>query len=217
MSSKIRGKLLEEHTEENNRVGLVEFDGKRRTIYLNMVPDAHAGDYVWFHAAFATELASEAESEHRPAKAGEAMEQEADVNRYRAYRLLSELEPQYLRTLLPLTQDKNYAADEIIFPVGDNSLFLHLIVEGEVSLEDESGRPVQTLRAGDAMGWSALTPAARTHFQARALTRVLTVAFPGDQLRTACKQDPGMGYELMVRLLEVVRERLDHLRKERRA
>jgi len=217
MSSKIRGKVLEEHNEENNRVGLVEFSGKRRTIYLDLVPEAHTGDYVWFHAAFATELAGETESEQQPAKADDGTEQEPELNRYRAYRLLSELEPQYLRKLLPLTQDKDYAADEIIFQVGDNSLFLHLIVEGEVSLEDESGRHVQTLRAGDAMGWSALTPAARTHFQARALTRVLTVAFPGDQLRAACKQDPGMGYELMVRLLEVATERLDFLRKKLQA
>jgi hydrogenase maturation factor len=216
MSSKIRGKLLEEHNEENNRVGLVEFGGKRRTIYLDLVPEAHAGDWVWFHAAFATELASEADSEPT-LKTDDNTQQEPDLNRYHAYRLLSELDPQYLRKLLPLTQEKDYAADEIIFHVGDNSLFLHLIVEGEVSLEDEAGHHVQTLRAGDAMGWSALTPAARTHFQARPVTRVLTVAFPGDQLRTACKEDPGMGYELMVRLLEVATERLDFLRKKLQA
>ncbi len=63
MTSAIIGKILEEHTEGNNRLGLIEFGaetgGKRRTIYLNLVPEAHAGDYVRFHAGFATELVRE--------------------------------------------------------------------------------------------------------------------------------------------------------------
>jgi CRP/FNR family transcriptional regulator, cyclic AMP receptor protein len=221
MSSKMRGKLLEEHIEENNRVGLVEFGGKRRTIYLDLVPDAHTGDYVWFHSAFATEVASGADEGYADSQqsttSDENLDHEPELSQYRAYRLLGEIEPEHLRKLLPLTQDKDYPAGEVIFQVGDNSLFLHLIVAGEVSLEDEAGRHVQTLRAGDAMGWSALTPAAKTHFQARALTRVLTVAFPGDQLRAACKRDPSMGYELMVHLLVVVTERLDVLRKKLQA
>jgi len=218
MSSELKGKLLEEHAEGSSRVGLVEFDGKRRTIYLDLVPSAHTGDYVWFHSAFATELFNETDerldgSPRSMTTAGHT-EIEQEVDSYHAYHLLSEIEPPYLRKLLPLSQDKHYAADEIIFNLGDNSLFLHLIVAGEVALEDQTGRHVQTLGAGDAMGWSALIPAARTHFQARALSQVSTVAFAGEQLRAACKQDPAMGYELMVGLLKLVTERLDALRQK---
>ena len=71
---------------------------------------------------------------------------------------------------------------------------------------------VQTLRAGEAMGWSALTPGARTHFPGSRASRVCTVAFSGEQLREACEQDPAIGYALMKRLIEVVTERLDALR-----
>ena len=71
---------------------------------------------------------------------------------------------------------------------------------------------VQTLHTGDAMGWSALNPGARTHFQARALSRVATVAFSGDLLRALCEKDPAVGYALMKRLMELVTERLDALR-----
>jgi len=213
MSSELKGKLLEEHTEGSSRVGLVEFDGKRRTIYLDLVPTAHTGDYVWFHTAFATELFTETD-EPRPMTTAGQTEIEQAIDSYQAYHLLSEIEPPYLRKLLPLSQDKHYAADEIIFNLGDNSLFLHLIVAGEVALEDQTGRHVQTLGAGDAMGWSALIPAARTHFQARALSQVSTVAFAGEQLRAACKQDPAMGYELMAGLLKLVTERLDALRQQ---
>jgi CRP-like cAMP-binding protein len=85
-----------------------------------------------------------------------------------------------------------------------------LIVSGEVALEmvaaGQTAR-VKTLRAGEAMGWSALTVGCQTHFQARALTPVSTVAFPGDRIREACDCDPEMGYALLKRLLELVTER----------
>jgi CRP/FNR family cyclic AMP-dependent transcriptional regulator len=95
--------------------------------------------------------------------------------------------------------------------VGDESSFFHLIVAGEVALE-QNALPLQTLHHGDAMGWSALTSDAQAHFQARALSAVSTIAFPGPRLRKACNRDPEMGYVLMKRLLEVVSERLDATR-----
>ena len=152
-----------------------------------------------------------------PAGIPEDQIRQLDLTKCKAYRLLSELDPQYLRKLLPLAQDKQFQADEVIFRCGDNSLFLHLIVSGEVALEEDAGGHVvhvQTLRAGDAMGWSAFTMAAKTHFQARALSGVLTVAFPGDQLRAACDHDPAMGYALVIRLFELVTERLNALRRK---
>lgn len=131
------------------------------------------------------------------------------------YRMLSELDPQQLRKLVPLAEYKQYYTGQLIFQVGDQSSFFHLIVSGEVALEQVAGgKPVrlQALHHGDAMGWSALTADARAHFQARALSAVNTVAFPSERLRQACDRDPTMGYPLMKRLLEVVAERLDSTR-----
>jgi len=135
----------------------------------------------------------------------------------RAYRLLSELDPKQLRKLLPLAEEKHFGTGRLIFREGDKSSFLHLIVSGEVALEmDVNGQAVgvQTLHAGDAMGWSALAAESHTHFQARALSPVSTVAFPGARIREACDQDPEMGYALMKRLLELVTERLDATRMQ---
>lgn len=131
------------------------------------------------------------------------------------YRMLSELDPQQLRKLVPLAEHKQYYTGQVIFHIGDQSSFFHLIVSGDVALEQVAGgKPVrlQTLHHGDAMGWSALTKEARAHFQARALAPVSTIAFPGERLRKACERDPAMGYLLMKRLLEVVTERLDATR-----
>jgi len=131
------------------------------------------------------------------------------------YQMLSELDPQQLRKLVPLAEYKQYYTGQVIFQIGDQSSYFHLIVSGEVALEQVAGgKPVrlQALHHGDAMGWSALTEDAQTHFQARALSAVSTVAFPGARLRKACDRDPAMGYLLMKRLLEVVSERLDATR-----
>jgi CRP/FNR family cyclic AMP-dependent transcriptional regulator len=131
----------------------------------------------------------------------------------KAYRVLSDLEPSKLKKLLPLAHDANFEPGDIIFREGDRSRNLHLIVSGEIALETATTR-VQTLHAGEAMGWSALMPGSRTHFQARALTPVTTVAFSGDSLRAACNRDPEIGYALMSNLLELVTERLDATRMQ---
>ncbi len=135
----------------------------------------------------------------------------------RAYRLLGDLEPKHLRKLVPLAEEKQFAPGQIIFKEGDRSSFLYLIVSGELALEMRAGGAtvkIQKLQAGEAMGWSALTEGAETHFQARALTPVSMVAFPGHSIRQACECDPEMGYALMKRLLELVTERLDAARMQ---
>lgn len=134
-----------------------------------------------------------------------------------AYRLLSTLDPSQLRKLVPLAEEKDFRSGDRIFHQGDQSAFLHLIVEGDVALEatsSDGGVTVQTLHLGDAMGWSALTRDHRAHFQARALTPVSTVAFASRRIRDACDKDPEMGYAFLKQLLELVTDRLDATRKQ---
>jgi len=211
------GRIIEIHNEESNRIGLVEFNGKRRAIYLSLVPEAQVGDEVLFHAGFAIERVkpseAQADREHAAGSGQQATKQ--DLENSGAYRLLSRLDPDQLRKLIPLAQDKQFAAGQIIFPVGVRSSFLHLIVSGDVGLEavaDDHTVEVQTLHAGDVMGWSAFTGEGLTHFQARALSPVSTVAFLGGELRTSCDRDPALGYALMKRLMELATERLDLVR-----
>ena len=55
MSFEIPGKIVEEYTVRKNRLGLVQFGDTCRPIFLDLVPDAHVGDYVRVHVGFATE------------------------------------------------------------------------------------------------------------------------------------------------------------------
>jgi hydrogenase expression/formation protein HypC len=67
MSFKPPGKILEEHDLKvrsvvGPRLGLVQFGGTTRPVILDLVPDAHVGDYVRVQVGFATEIVPEAEA-----------------------------------------------------------------------------------------------------------------------------------------------------------
>jgi len=212
----MQGRIIEIRQDGANRIGLVEFEGKRRAVYLSLIPGAAVGDEVLFHAGFATECISRGEAELPAVRSASAMPSTRTcLETSGAYRLLNELDPAQLRKLIGIAQDRQYGTGDIIFPSGATSSFLHLIVSGEVALEavtEDRKHEVQTLHAGDAMGWSAITGDGLTHFQARALAPVTTIALPGAALRAACDADPALGYALMRRLVELAADRLDAMR-----
>ena len=105
--------------------------------------------------------------------------------------------------------------DHVIFREGDETSEFYLIVTGLVSLEIAApGHTfrVQTLFAGDELGWSAVLMGRGKHFQARTLERVDALAFEGAELLAACKEDTAFGFAFMLRLLSVVAGRLQATR-----
>ena len=62
MSFAVPGRILQEYTVRNNRLGVVRFSDEfgevRRPVFLDLVPDAHVGDYVRVHVGFAVERIS---------------------------------------------------------------------------------------------------------------------------------------------------------------
>ncbi|MBV8068891.1 MAG: Crp/Fnr family transcriptional regulator [Acidobacteriaceae bacterium] len=132
-----------------------------------------------------------------------------------AYPFLSDLSPEHLSRLLATAEERFFEPDEVLFGEGARSEFLYLIAKGRIALETVSaGAPIiiQTLTEGDAMGWSALTKSGKTHFQARAISSVQTIAFDGAKLSLAFDYDNSFGYQMMKRLLEMVTDRLDRTR-----
>lgn len=62
MIVELPGKIMEEYTVRRNRLGLVQFADTCRPIFLDLVPEAHVGDYVRVHVGFAVEKVSEADA-----------------------------------------------------------------------------------------------------------------------------------------------------------
>jgi len=55
MSFELPGRIVDECMVRNNRLGLVQFEDTVRPIFLDLVPDAHIGDYVKVHVGFAVD------------------------------------------------------------------------------------------------------------------------------------------------------------------
>ena len=133
----------------------------------------------------------------------------------RHHPFVAEFEPRHVEKLASLGREVNFDRDHVIFREGDDSSEFYLIVTGLVSLEIVApGHTfrVQTLFAGDELGWSAVLMGRGKHFQARTLERVDALAFEGTELLAACQDDPLFGFTLMRRLLGVVAERLQSTR-----
>lgn len=129
----------------------------------------------------------------------------------RKHPFVEEFESAHIDRLGAFAKEVRFERDHVVFHEGDECSDFYLIVSGLMALEiEEPGQTlrVQTLAAGDELGWSALLMASGKHFQARALERVEALAFDGPALLEACKADPAFGFAFMYRLLGVVAGRL---------
>jgi len=126
--------------------------------------------------------------------------------------LLRDLDPHHLHKLAGLALEARFERGHVVFHQGELTGFFYLIVSGAVELESTSAageKHVLTLHSGDAFGWSSVLDGERKHFQARALSEVVALAFDGSELRKACDQDLEFGYALTKRLLSIVAGRLE--------
>jgi CRP-like cAMP-binding protein len=133
----------------------------------------------------------------------------------RHHPFVAEFEPRHVEKLASLGREVNFDRDHVIFREGDDSSEFYLIVTGLVSLEIVApGHTfrVQTLFAGDELGWSALLMGRGKHFQARTVERVHALAFEGSEVLAACHEDTAFGFAFMLRMLSVVAGRLQATR-----
>jgi CRP/FNR family cyclic AMP-dependent transcriptional regulator len=111
-----------------------------------------------------------------------------------------------------------FKAGEKILSEGDSANRFYLILEGFVELEsrDLEGENIriQTIGTGDVLGWSWLFPPYYWHLDARAATPVKTIFFYATRLRELCEENHDFGYELMLRVSEIIIKRLQATRRE---
>ena len=110
----------------------------------------------------------------------------------------------------------HFDAGETIFRQGDAADTFFVVRHGTVAVGNfvppRGELVIETLEAGDLLGWSWLFPPYRSHFDARALTGVRATQFDGACLRDKCAADPAFGYELMSRFAQILIERLQWTR-----
>ncbi|MBI1861532.1 MAG: cyclic nucleotide-binding domain-containing protein [Deltaproteobacteria bacterium] len=105
--------------------------------------------------------------------------------------------------------------DGFLFREKEPANHFYLIREGKLSLEVASRTGplvIDTLDAGDVVGWSWLFPPYQWHFDARALEPLRAVALNGKCLRQKCETDTRLGFDLMRRFSRLLVERLQATR-----
>ena len=111
-----------------------------------------------------------------------------------------------------------FKTGEIIFREGERAERFYLIISGKVALESsaEYGEPViiETIGAGDLLGWSWMMPPYQWHFTARALEPTNAIFFAAAILRQYCEKDHLLGFELHKRISAVMMKRLQAARKK---
>jgi CRP-like cAMP-binding protein len=102
---------------------------------------------------------------------------------------------------------------------GEQAHAFYLMQSGEVTigthLAERGAAPIQTVGAGEVVGWSWLLPPYRWQFDARVALAVQGLAFDAAWLREQCEQDHELGYQLLKQLLAVVSSRLAATRVQR--
>ena len=133
----------------------------------------------------------------------------------RRHHFVEAFEPAHVDKLAALARPVSFERDQVVFHEGDECSDFFIILSGMMALEVEepgSTLRVQTLSAGDELGWSALLMASGKYFQARALDKVEALAFDAPTLLAECKRDPAFVFAFMHRLLGVVAARLQRTR-----
>ena len=126
------------------------------------------------------------------------------------------LEQPALELIAGCGSNVHFKPGEVLFREGDAADTFYVIRHGSIAVEAfvpaRGHVTIETLDAGEVVGWSWLFPPYRCQFDARALTAVRATAFDGACLRGKCAADRVLGYELMSRFAQVLMERLQWTR-----
>ena len=130
--------------------------------------------------------------------------------------IFRDLGSDYLSLLSECAANVRFRAGETIFRQGDPADRFYLIRDGRVSVEiaspSDGPLTIQTLEAGEVLGFSWLFPPYTWYFDARAAASTRAIALDARCLRGKCDQDPVLGYELMKRFSSILHSRMQAAR-----
>ena len=131
---------------------------------------------------------------------------------------LAGMNPTQLALLSDCAIAVHFKKGQTILREGEMANRFYLIESGKVVLEsvEKSGNPliIETIGAGDLLGWSWMFPPYAWNFTARPTEPTNAIFFYGTILREYCERDPSLGYELFKRMAPVILRRLQAARKK---
>lgn len=136
----------------------------------------------------------------------------------RRFTLFAGLPPQALAEIAQFCEEEILEADTYLFEQGDDADELYLVLDGTVDLlmdmdsTGETRSELETIVAGEMVGWSGLVEPHEYKLSAAATTDVKVVIVDAIRLREYLSVHSEFGYLLMHRIAQVIGERLGHMR-----
>lgn len=132
------------------------------------------------------------------------------------HRFFKDFPANYLSILKGCGKNVQWESGDILFKEGNPANEFYALREGSIALEihtpNKGTLTLQTLHAGDVLGWSWLFPPYEWHFDARALEPTRATALDGKCLREKCDKDPAFGYFMMKHFANLLLQRLQTTR-----
>jgi CRP/FNR family transcriptional regulator, cyclic AMP receptor protein len=126
--------------------------------------------------------------------------------------LFADMRSDRLQLIAGCGRNVQFTEGETLFREEQAAQVFYLLRHGSITLEtyvpSRGAITIETLGAGDVVGWSWLFPPYRWHFDARALQLVRAVEFDAVCLREKLENDSALGFDLMSRFAQVLQQRL---------
>jgi len=146
------------------------------------------------------------------------VESEPLATRVALHPFLAGMNGTHLALLTDCAMSARFKTGQTILREGDFANRCYLIETGKVVLESTGsfGEPlvIETIGAGDLLGWSWMFPPYTWQFTARAVEPTTAICFYGTILREYCEKDHSLGYELLKRISAVMVKRLQAAHKQ---
>jgi len=126
------------------------------------------------------------------------------------------LRKEHVRLLAGCASNARFDDGKFIFRENQEAENFYILREGKVALEiyapDRGPIVIDTLGAGDILGWSWLIPPYHWKFDARVIEGTRVLMLDGKCLRKKCEADHDLGYELLKRFASILEQRLEATR-----
>ena len=122
------------------------------------------------------------------------------------------MDPAALEIVVGCCANEVFKPGAYLYRQGEAADKFYLVRDGLVAIEIYvPGRPpiaVETVEAGEIIGWSWLTPPFKWSNDARAADTVRAISIDGACLRTKMEKDRTLGYEIYKRFMPIMARRL---------
>ena len=129
--------------------------------------------------------------------------------------VLRDLEPEDIDLMAGCGHNQVFQAGTYLAREGETADRFFVVRHGKVALELHAPAGpllIETIGAGDLVGWSWLFPPYRWTYDVEAIDQTRVVVIESECLRAKCDADPVFGYRLMKRFAQVVVDRLEATR-----